>query len=160
MKLENFDFRIWDKEEEALICASRDYRLSLGFYDKKQDNGEVKSILYPYFDGEPLCPDDCEIELWSGFYDKKSAKIYEGDIVYFDLSKSFLEVVWGWNTFYIVSAEHKDLSLNAQIFCGVRLQNIYDFKDYKDNIIECLEVIGNVHFTDLARLQKIRKGKK
>lgn len=150
MKLKNFDFRIWDNNEGTLTYASRDYRLSLGFYDKKQDNGEVESVLYSYFDGEPLCPDDCEIELWSGFYDKKGTKIYEGDIVYYDLSESLLEVVFGKNTFQIVCIEHKDLPLNTKIFCGVRLQMIFDIKDYKDNTIECLEVRGNIHFSNAA----------
>ena len=81
MKLANFDFRIWDKGEKTLTYASKDWKLGISFSNPQQDNGEVESVLHAYYDGEPMCPDDCEIELWSGFYDSKGIKIYENDIV-------------------------------------------------------------------------------
>ena len=81
MKLANFDFRIWDKGEETLTYASKDWKLGIGFSNPQQDKWEVESVLHAYYDGEPMCPDDCEIELWSGFYDKNGTKIFEGDIV-------------------------------------------------------------------------------
>lgn len=89
MKLQNFDFRIWDKGEETLTYASKDWKLSIGFSNPQQDNGETESALHAYYDGEPQCPDDCEIELWSGFYDSKGIKIYDGDIVKFDDDKTY-----------------------------------------------------------------------
>ena len=80
MKLANFDFRIWDKGEKTLTYASKDWKLGINFSNPQQDYGETESVLHAYYDGEPLCPDDCEIELWSGFYDKNGKRIYENDI--------------------------------------------------------------------------------
>lgn len=81
MKLANFDFRIWDKGEETLTYASKDWKLGIGFSNPQQDNWEVESVLHAYYDGEPQCPDDCEMELWSGFCDKNNKRIYENDII-------------------------------------------------------------------------------
>lgn len=144
MKLQNFDFRIWDKGEQTLIYASKDWKLSIGFSNPQQDNGETESVLHAYYDGEPQCPDDCEIELWSGFYDKNGAKIYESDIVRYDLSKRNLVVIWGENTYHIIYPD-ENLPLATQIFCGVRLQGIYENRKYKDNTLKCVEVVGNIH---------------
>ncbi|BAM13077.1 hypothetical protein HCN_1921 [Helicobacter cinaedi PAGU611] len=81
MKLQDFDFRIWDKGEETLTYASKDWKLNIGFSNPQQDNGETESVLHAYYDGEPMCPSDCEIELWSSFCDKKGKRIYENDIL-------------------------------------------------------------------------------
>ncbi|WP_104743802.1 YopX family protein [Helicobacter cinaedi] len=144
MKLQDFDFRIWDKGEETLTYASKDWKLDIGFSNPQQDNGEVESVLHAYYDGEPLCPDDCEIELWSGFYDKNGKKIYEGDIVKYRSNTTPLVAVFERSTFYIVDTSiEKDL----QVDCGTRLQGIYDNRSncYTNNKLECLEVVGNIH---------------
>lgn len=60
MKLKDFDFRIWHKESES-------------FVDMVVSGTDLRII--------PTDDDDMELELWSGFYDSKGAKIYEGDIV-------------------------------------------------------------------------------
>lgn len=144
MKLQNFDFRIWDKGEETLIYASKDWKLSIGFSKPQQDNGETESVLHAYYDGEPQCPDDCEIELWSGFCDSKGTKIYEGDIVKYRRYTKPLEVVYAESTFYIVD---KNIEKDFQVDCGTRLQGIYDNANngYKDNKLGYVEVIGNIH---------------
>lgn len=60
MKLKDFDFRIWHKESES-------------FVDMVVSGTDLRII--------PTDDDDMELELWSGFYDSKGVKIYEGDIV-------------------------------------------------------------------------------
>ena len=144
MKLQDFDFRIWDKGEETLTYASKDWKLGIGFSNPQQDYGETESVLHAYYDGEPLCPDDCEIELWSGFYDSKGTKIYEGDIVKYDSRTNPLVAVFERSTFYIVDTS---IEKHLQVDCGTRLQGIYDNRSngYTNNKLECLEVVGNIH---------------
>ncbi|CAM3471137.1 YopX family protein [Helicobacter labetoulli] len=156
MKLADFDFRIWDKGEKSLIYASKDWKLSIGFSNPQQDNGETKSVLHAYYDSQPQCPDDCEIELWSGFYDSRGIKIYEGDIVKYDSNTRPLVAVFEKNTFYIVDTSIKK---DLQVDCGTRLQGIYDNRSngYKDNKLECLEVLGNIH--ENAELLKAKESK-
>lgn len=60
MKLKDFDFRIWHKDSES-------------FVDMKVSGTDLRII--------PTDDDDMELELWSGFYDSKGVKIYDGDIV-------------------------------------------------------------------------------
>lgn len=60
MKLKDFDFRIWHKESE-------------NFVDMVVSGTDLRII--------PTDDDDMELELWSGFYDSKGVKIYDGDIV-------------------------------------------------------------------------------
>ena len=59
MRLQDFDFRIWDNSTDKFI------ELNIS------DN--IRAV--------PRKNDDLVLELWSGFYDSKGAKIYEGDIV-------------------------------------------------------------------------------
>lgn len=59
MKLKDFDFRIWHKESES-------------FVDMVVSGTDLRIIP---------TDDDMELELWSGFYDSKGVKIYDGDIV-------------------------------------------------------------------------------
>lgn len=129
MKLQNFDFRIWDKGEETLIYASKDWKLSIGFSNPQQDNGETESVLHAYYDGEPQCPDDCEIELWSGFCDSKGTKIYENDIVKFDDDKTY-KIVSGnfFGGFSIWSIDGESIRVMTSSYF----------------LNEC-EVIGNIH---------------
>ncbi|MCR2102197.1 YopX family protein [Campylobacter upsaliensis] len=123
MKLKDFDFRIWDKTKEAFLKQEPtlikldNERVIAGrisrFYANTADIADM-------FIGNG---NDLEIELWTGFYDSKGVKIYEGDIV-----------KYGY-TFYIANVDiEKD--------CGTRLQGIYE---NKNNKLECLEVLGNIH---------------
>lgn len=123
MKLKDFDFRIWHKESES-------------FVDMVVSGTDLRII--------PTDDDDMELELWSGFCDSKGTKIYEGDIVKYDSRTNPLVVVFERNTFYIVDTSIKK---HLQVDCGTRLQGIYDNRDngYKDNKLECVEVIGNIH---------------
>lgn len=128
MKLKDFDFRIWDNNTNKFI------ELAIS------DN--IRAI--------PRSSDDLVLEIWSGFYDSKGAKIYEGDIVKYDSNTNPLVVVFERNTFYIIDTS---IEKHLQVDCGTRLQGIYYNKgiyDNRDNAytnqkIECLEVLGNIH---------------
>ena len=122
MKLKDFDFRIWDSNTNKFI------ELAIS------DN--IRAI--------PRNSDDLVLELWSGFYDSKGTKIYEGDIVKYDSRTKPLVAVFERSTFYIVDTSiEKDL----QVDCGTRLQGIYDngSNGYTNQKLECLQVLGNIH---------------
>lgn len=123
MKLKDFDFRIWHKESES-------------FVDMVVSGTDLRII--------PTDDDDMELELWSGFYDSKGVKIYEGDIVKYRANTKPLEVVYAESTFYII---HPSIEKEFQVDCGTRLQGIYDIREngYTNNKLECVEVIGNIH---------------
>lgn len=123
MKLKDFDFRIWHKESES-------------FVDMVVSGTDLRII--------PTDDEDMELELWSGFYDKNGEKIYVGDMVKYRKYTEPLEVVYTESTFYII---HPSIEKEFQVDCGTRLQGIYDNRDngYKDNKLEYVEVIGNIH---------------
>lgn len=123
MKLKDFDFRIWHKESES-------------FVDMVVSGTDLRII--------PTDDEDMELELWSGFYDKNGEKIYVGDMVKYRKYTEPLEVVYAESTFYII---RPSIEKEFQVDCGTRLQGIYDSRDngYKDNKLECVEVIGNIH---------------
>lgn len=122
MRPQDFDFRIWDSNTNKFI------ELSIS------DN--IRAI--------PRKSDDLVLELWSGFYDCKGTKIYEGDIVKYRANTRPLVAVFERSTFYIVDTNiEKDL----QVDCGTRLQGIYEngSSGYTNNKLECLQVLGNIH---------------
>ena len=122
MRLKDFDFRIWDNSTDKFI----DFAIS--------DN--IRAI--------PRENDDLVLELWSGFYDSKGTKIYEGDIVKYDSRTKPLVAVLERNTFYIIDTS---IEKHLQVDCGTRLQGIYENGNngYTNNKLECLEVLGNIH---------------
>ena len=123
MKLKNFDFRIWHKDSES-------------FVEMNVRGADLRII--------PTDDDSMELELWSGFYDSKGAKIYEGDIVNYRSNTIPLVAVFDRSTFYIVDTS---IEKHLQVDCGTRLQGIYDNRSngYTNQKLECLEVLGNIH---------------
>lgn len=122
MRLKDFDFRIWDSNTNKFI------ELAIS------DN--IRAI--------PRENDDLVLELWSGFYDSKGAKIYEGDIVKYRSNTKPLVAVLERNTFYIIDTS---IEKHLQVDCGTRLQGIYENRSngYTNNKLECLQVLGNIH---------------
>ena len=132
MRPQDFDFRIWDNSTDKFI------ELSIS------DN--IRAL--------PRSSDDLVLGLWSGFYDSKGAKIYEGDIVKYDSRTRPVVVVYERNTFYIVDTS---IEKHLQVDCGTRLQGIYENRSngYTTENLECLEVLGNIHENaDLLKTEK------
>lgn len=130
MKLADFDFRIWDKGEETLTYASKDWKLDIGFSNPQQDYGVCESELHAYYDGEPMCPSDCEIELWSGLCDKNGKRIYEGDILAHDNGYGIeyhSKVVFENGVFKIAIIEHPAVEIIEDLRTGF------------------VAVVGNIH---------------
>ncbi|SUX41079.1 YopX family protein [Campylobacter upsaliensis] len=151
MKLENFDFRIWDKTKEAFL---KQEPTLIKLDNERVIAGRISRFYANTADMFIGNDNDLEIELWSGFYDDKGTKIYEGDIVKYRSNTTLLVAVFERNTFYIVDTSiEKDL----QVDCGTRLQGIYENRSngYKDNKLGCLEVLGNIH--ENAELLKIKE---
>lgn len=123
MKLQDFDFRIWHKDSES-------------FMNIKVSGTDLRIIL--------TYDDSMELELWSGFYDSKGAKIYEGDIVKYDSRTNPLVAVLERSTFYIVDTS---IEKHLQVDCGTSLQGIYENGNngYTNNKLECVQVLGNIH---------------
>lgn len=103
MRLKDFDFRIWHKNSES-------------FVDMKVSGTDLRII--------PTDDDSMELELWSGLYDSKGAKIYEGDIVICNTLKFIVEYKRGKFRLRQIAENPFSLSLHYS---------------------ETLEVLGNIH---------------
>ncbi|EHD2470430.1 hypothetical protein JRL98_000364 [Campylobacter jejuni] len=129
MKLQDFDFRIWDKtkeeflKKEPTLIKIDNERVIAGrisrFYANTADITDM-------FIGNG---NDLEIELWTGYFDKNGKKIYEGDILENKMTMEDLpyKVVFKWGVFYLVEIDGNDEDLMSEFL----------FME--------LEVIGNIH---------------
>lgn len=118
MKLKDFDFRIWDKHHKG--CGNKDCKCQT-----KYVYGEEAKIRLSEF------KEDCEIELFTGLYDKNENKIYEGDIIIFD------DIVHDTNRIGVIIKRHSGefrLEFSKNDTLGLRILNESD-----------LLVIGNIH---------------
>ncbi|APA53332.1 hypothetical protein BLD35_07230 [Campylobacter coli] len=68
MLVQDFDFRVWDKHHKG--CGNKDCKCQTKYVYGE----EAKTRLSEF-------KEDCEIELFTGLYDKKGKKVYENDIV-------------------------------------------------------------------------------
>ncbi|ELK4692755.1 hypothetical protein QLC74_001829 [Campylobacter coli] len=128
MKLSEFDFRVWDKDEKCFLDP----------YTKSR--AVVKNLP-----NEKLL--NLEIELFTGLYDKNGNKIYENDIISYKTLK-------GKTLFYFITTNK---NINAlQIFVISDLENFklcneidISFLFFDLSNLEYFklnsEVIGNIH---------------
>ena len=118
MKLQDFDFRIWDKHHNG--CGNKDCKCQTKYVYGE----EAKTRLSEF-------KEDCEIELFTGLYDKNENKIYEGDIIIFD------DIVHDTNRIGRIIKRHIDefrVEFNKDDTLGLIILNESD-----------LLVIGNIH---------------
>ena len=133
MKLKDFDFRVWYSDSESLLYANKEH-LFLGYSQREcgeviQEYGELE--MHAYLNDEPLCPDACEIELFTGFCDTNGKRIYEGDIVEWG---NFSEKVG-----VIVSTFRSGVKIYEK-----KTGEIIDYIFIKNMYNNC-SVIGNIH---------------
>ncbi|EOZ3898787.1 YopX family protein [Campylobacter coli] len=147
MKLKDFDFRIWDNIEKKYVKTPHGLYIEntehndASSYSRIIGNYEQRSfyIDYPFNDRNNEYYDNegsLLIELFTGLYDKKGNKIYEGDILYSfegcSEGEAFkYKAVLKEGAFYLVE-------------CGD------DGEEYDEDLIsefrlEELEIVGNIH---------------
>ena len=163
MKLEDFDF-VTTYENMSACKFNKVIAMGLvKFYDKNKE--KLDDIeFFTFYNNVGFnhgVSNDIEIELWSGFYDSKGTKIYEGDIVCFKnrgkynddrdevlakhikekcLKKTFLAQIFFKNVGggYCIEREVK----RGKKYLGKRYFSLFDMSFYLNFR---LEVIGNIH---------------
>ncbi|EGA4915094.1 hypothetical protein H5V68_000155 [Campylobacter jejuni] len=130
MKLQDFDFRIWDEDNEEFYKNPSIFKI-------KQIKGPHNVVLSSYSDNERINFEGYdrkfEVELFTRLYDKNGKKVYENDIVKAKNPFNYLEAkisIHKEGTFYLENkSEHYMGSL------------IYLVEDEGYTI----EIIGNIH---------------
>ncbi|EAH6262744.1 hypothetical protein FT848_06245 [Campylobacter lari] len=141
MKLQDFDFRVWNKKSNFYVEKTCGNIISIASDSSLEYNARENKILaveFSPYDSMPLInknytEDDYEIELFTGLYDKNGKKIYENDIITLcHFAQKCIGVVrFGRNGFVITSKDE-----NAEQ--GGELSY---FEKYFYNF----EVVGNIH---------------
>ena len=162
MKLQDFDFRIWDKErkiflEKQKIDSAADDKIIaagilhflgknsyLGFgevWEHKHKHQKEQTIIGFNFGDETT--QNLEIELYTGLKDKNGIKIFEGDIIAAQFTKKTqfgkkgtqYKVKFRYGGFHITNVPNKTHTLN--------LSTIMEFIS-KNRYVKCI-IIGNIH---------------
>lgn len=120
MRLQDFDFRIWDNSTSKFI----EFAIS--------DN--IRAI--------PKKNDDLVLELWSGYFDKNGKKIYEGDIIkyVYVFNHTLLDK-------YILKRLPKKVSIGyvgIDDFLGFRILKNKELQCFMKDATN-IEIIGNIH---------------
>ncbi|ELZ6380268.1 hypothetical protein UXW06_001683 [Campylobacter jejuni] len=130
MKLQDFDFRIWDEDNEEFYKNPSIFKI-------KQIKGPHNVVLSSYSDNERINFEGYdrkfEVELFTRLYDKNGKKVYENDIVKAKNLFNYLEAkisIHKEGTFYL---ENKSGHYMGSL--------IYLVEDEGYTI----EIIGNIH---------------
>ncbi|MBF7047098.1 hypothetical protein IY804_03265 [Campylobacter volucris] len=140
MKLQDFDFRVWDNKDNNFLKAKLDY-LCIANKDRHKDYERILDVAEDcsgydstsYFN---YTDDRYEIELFTGFYDKNGKKIYENGILY-----SFEDCAEGEAFKYKVVLKKGAFYL---VECGDNGEE-YDEDLISEFQLTELEIIGNIH---------------
>ncbi|MGI7276329.1 YopX family protein [Campylobacter coli] len=148
MKLKDFDFRIWDGEKYINLkndggndsITHRCEGYAIGLIGDEKTIYNIKAGVeyngytyddYKYVENLSVDENKCEIELFTGFYDKNDKKIYEGDIIIFN------DIVYDTNRIGVMIKRHSGefrLKFSKNDTLGLIILNESD-----------LLVIGNIH---------------
>ncbi|EAJ9524343.1 hypothetical protein E5N69_09075 [Campylobacter coli] len=152
MKLQDFDFRIWDNIEKKYIKSPH------GLYIENTEHNDASNcnriianyeqrafyIDYPFNDRNNEYYDNEEslsIELFTGYYDYKGNKIYIGDIIECLVSTNEKNS----EIFYEIICFDMELGLCSKLSNGDG-GYLFDLRRHKNNkTIEDVYVVGNIH---------------
>ncbi|EHB0247942.1 hypothetical protein KXN83_000127 [Campylobacter coli] len=142
MKLQDFDFRIWDKtkeeflKKEPTLIKLDNERVIAGrisrFYANTADIADM-------FIGNG---NDLEIELWTGYFDKNGNKIYENDIIKNEPLEEIYHITRD-DTYKMFKIEIFSKNFNNKIYKRKAEPDISFLKSFKSE--KNMEVIGNIH---------------
>ncbi|CBJ94266.1 hypothetical phage protein [Campylobacter phage CPt10] len=130
MKLQDFDFRIWDKHHKG--CGNKDCKCQTKYVYGE----EAKIRLFEF-------KEDCEIELWTGFYDKNGKKIYEGDILENEEFEELYLVTRNDIVYNILEISIYRKNIKGQLYKYKKNADISFFKSISSN--KYMEIVGNIH---------------
>lgn len=152
MKLQNFDFRIWDKENDVYHYANKSKiylaysnQTSVSAYGFTLKGGETEMSLFhkdsDIFTGELCDSEKMELELWTGVCDKNNKKIFHGDILECSL-KDFktpirFEIDWNEGNFFHLRVI-KPLKRVKEVQFILRTYEL-------SFILENSKILGNIH---------------
>lgn len=140
MKLENFDFRIWDKHNKKYIKDFKYYnnKIFIPFEKDMREFGIDETIR-----SDIQVPNErVIIELYTGFVDKVGRKIFEGDIIKNEERNEFYHVYTDdLNKTFKVQAYGKNS--NDILYKNGNPSNINFFKNIQP--IMPMLIIGNVN---------------
>ncbi|ECR9577528.1 hypothetical protein F2M64_09170 [Campylobacter coli] len=147
MKLSEFDFRVWDKHHKG--CGNKDCKCQTKYVYGE----EAKTRLSEF-------KEDCEIELFTGLYDKNGNKIYENDIVEYHENEALI-IKYIKGTFYTCQDYEKFMkkyecqdNKDTEKFWLEEAYKINNLRIDDNNFIARFEIIGNIH--ENAELLKVK----